>query len=76
MIELTRKEEGNIRYDWYSDVNEAGTGLAIECFKNMEAFQAHVNSEHMKEFGPKFKEWVSVPAVLRVLKAVNVAPKF
>ena len=76
MIDATRKEEGNLRYDWYTDVNEAGVGVALEVFKNMEAFQAHINSEHMKEFGGKFKDWVSVPAVLRVLKPVDVAPKY
>ena len=76
MIDATRKEEGNLRYDWYTDVNEAGVGVALEVFKNMEAFQAHINSEHMKELGGKFKDWVSVPAVLRVLKPVDVAPKY
>ena len=75
LIEATRKEEGSIRYDWYTDASEAGTGVAIAVFKNQEALQAHANSEHVKEWGPKFKEWVSAPAVARVLKPFDVAPK-
>ena len=35
LIEATRKEEGNIKYDWYEDVKEPGAGVAIEKFKSM-----------------------------------------
>ena len=48
LIEATRKEEGNIRYDWYRDSEEGGTWVVLECFKNMEAFQTHTTSEHIK----------------------------
>ena len=72
LIEATRKEEGNIKYDWYEDVKEPGSGVAIEKFKSMEAFQAHASSEHIKEAGAHFKEWTAVPTVVRVLKPENV----
>ena len=38
----------------------------------MEAFQAHFNSNHVKEFGELAKEWVPGPPVGRVLKPENV----
>ena len=76
MIDATRKEEGNLRYDWYTDANEEGVKVIMEVFNNMEAFQAHINSEHMKEFREKIKDLASAPTVLRVLKPVDVAPKY
>ena len=73
LIAATRNEEGNLRYDWYRDANEEGTGVCLEHFKNMEAFQAHASSEHIKEAGGKFKDWSSAPTVVRVLKPENVS---
>ena len=51
LIETTRKEEGNVKYDWYSDVKEPGTYVALETFKNMEAFKAHAASVHLTRSG-------------------------
>lgn len=55
LIEATKKEEGNLKYDWYEDIKEPGSGAAIEKFKSMEAFQAHVNSDHIKEYASHAK---------------------
>jgi quinol monooxygenase YgiN len=73
LIEETRKEEGNVRYDWYQDSKEAGTFVVLETFKSLEAFQKHNGSDHLKSAGEKFKEWCSHPTEVRVLKPVYVA---
>ena len=72
LFELSKKEEGNLQYDWYEDIKEPGSGVAIEKWKSMEAFQAHFHSNHVKEFGELAKEWVAGPVVGRVLKPENV----
>ena len=69
LIDGTRKEEGNLKYDWYQDVKEPGTFVALESFKNMEAFQAHIASEHFKQGGQNMKEFLSKPFEVRILKA-------
>ena len=71
LIEATRKEEGNLKYDWYADVKEKGVAIAVEKFKSMEAFQAHITSEHIKEAVTHFKEASAAPTVVRVLKPEN-----
>lgn len=68
LIEETRKEPGNIRYDWYQDAKEPGTFIAIETFANVEAFEAHRHSAHFLEVVEASKAWVTAPPELRVLK--------
>ena len=41
----------------------------------MEAFQAHAASEHIKQAGASFKQWVSAPTVVRVLKPEYVGER-
>ena len=72
LFEATKKEEGCLFCEYYEDVKELGFGLTLEIFKNMEAFQAHMNSEHIKEATPALKEWAAVPTVVRILKPLNV----
>jgi quinol monooxygenase YgiN len=61
MIDATRKEEGNLRYDWYQDAKEPGTFVALESFKNMEAFQAHIAAEHFLQGIAVVKNLESAP---------------
>ena len=71
-IGATRSEEGNIFYNWYKDVKDESSGVAISRFKSIEALQAHSTSEIIKEAEPKFKEWAAIPPVVRVLKPDNI----
>ena len=61
-----------MQFDWFEDIKEPGSGVAIEKWKSMEAFTAHFNSNHVKEFGELAKEWLAGPVVGRVLKPENV----
>jgi quinol monooxygenase YgiN len=48
LIDGTRNEKGNIRYDWFQDSKAADTMIIIEKFANAEAFKVHIKSSHFK----------------------------
>ena len=75
LIEMTRQEKGNIRYDFYSDLKEPTTFVCIERYTDLAAVEAHKNSEHFKAVAQYFPEWLSAPEEIRVLKSENVAEK-
>lgn len=75
LIEQTRQEKGNLRYDYYQDVKEPGTFVIIEQFADQAAFQEHTNSEHFKAVGAQLAQWASAPLEVRVLKPENIAQK-
>jgi len=75
LIEATRKEAGNLKYDWYQDAKEPGTFVGLEAYSNMQAVQAHMGSDHFKQLGASLQEFVSSPPEIRILKAENVAKK-
>ena len=75
LIEATRKEEGNLKYDFFKDAKEEGTFVVLETFKNMAAFQEHLAAEHFKVGVEKLKEFSAAPSEIRILKHEYVAKK-
>lgn len=61
LIEQTRQEKGNLRYDYFQDVKEPGTFVILEQFVDNAAFQEHINSEHYKGVISQLAQWVSAP---------------
>jgi quinol monooxygenase YgiN len=45
----TRREPGNICFDWYRSVDDPNMYVLVEAFEDREAGDAHVNSEHFKK---------------------------
>lgn len=75
LIEHTRQEKGNLRYDYFQDVKEPGTFVILEQFADQAAFQEHINSEHYKAVTSQLAQWVSAPTDVRILKAENIGQK-
>lgn len=44
-----RREEGNLRYDYFFPMGDAETVLLIDCWKNQEAIDRHHASSMMKK---------------------------
>ncbi len=44
----TREEPGNIFFEWSKSVENPNQFVLLEAFKNREAGEAHVNSDHFK----------------------------
>jgi quinol monooxygenase YgiN len=45
---LTRAEPGNISYDWYRSPEDPNVWVLIEAYRDAEAGEAHVTSDHFK----------------------------
>lgn len=57
LIKKTRKEEGNISYALYEDINNKQILTFIEEWENEEALNKHMNSVHFKRIVPEFNKF-------------------
>jgi quinol monooxygenase YgiN len=68
LVEESRKEEGVIKYEVFTDIKEAGTYIFIEKFASLAVVEKHQHSNHFKEAIENCKQWFLSPVELRVLK--------
>ena len=71
IVDRIRKEEGNLRYEYFFPVDDSETVLLIDKWKDEEALDIHHKSDMMKEIAElrekynlkmkveKYKEWES-----------------
>jgi quinol monooxygenase YgiN len=52
LVDLTRNEDGCIKYDVYQDVNDEAILTMIEEWENQECLDAHMKSEHFTRLVP------------------------
>lgn len=50
LIEITRKEEGCIRYDLHQDNENSNLFLFYENWESRELWQIHMNNDHLKAY--------------------------
>ncbi|HSP47128.1 MAG TPA: putative quinol monooxygenase [Clostridiaceae bacterium] len=55
LVEETRKEAGCLTYDLYEDITEPLILAMLEEWKDEEAIDAHMESEHMKRIIPSLR---------------------
>lgn len=49
IVDKIRKEEGNLRYEYFFPIDDNETVLLIDCWKNQEALDIHHKLPLMKE---------------------------
>ena len=58
LVIASRKEEGNISYDFYADISDSDKFTFIEVWKDQEAIDIHNETPHFQNFvakaGPLF----------------------
>ena len=71
IVDRIRKEEGNLKYEYFFSIDDPKTVLLIDKWKNKEALDIHHKSEMMEEIAKlrekyhlkmkveKYKEWES-----------------
>ena len=71
IVDRIRKEEGNLKYEYFFPIDDPETVLLIDKWKNKEALDIHHKSEMMEEIAKlrekyhlkmkveKYKEWES-----------------
>lgn len=74
MVEVTRKEPGNHRYDLFREAAPSGPVLHLyEIYEDRAAFDTHIASDHFQTFRSTVGDWLAEPPQVRVLQALDVA---
>lgn len=66
MINPSRNEPGCISYNFYQDLSDENKFFFFEEWKDQQAIDAHVKTNHYKEFVPKFETMIKAPSDLQV----------
>jgi len=63
LVEPTRKEAGCIRYDLMRGIpGESGDFVFVEEWESVETLDAHSQSQHLRDIGPKIGPLLGAPA--------------
>jgi quinol monooxygenase YgiN len=66
-VEATRAEPGNISFDWCRSGDDPNLWVLIETFRDDEAGQAHVASDHFKKATEQMPRWLAAaPEIIHV----------
>ena len=68
LIENTKKEEGNIDYNLYSNTAD-GTLLFVEQWESKEILGSHLQTEHFLRFGANIQDLVAEEIAIDVFDA-------
>ena len=66
MIAKTKEEPGNISYVYCKDVKDPDHFAMIEEWKDKDALEAHMKSEHFNYYIPKLSQMMAGPSRLEV----------
>lgn len=72
LIQASRAEAGNIRYDLMKSTEQAGHFTMVEVWKDAEAIAAHNTSEHFTAFGQKAQAFMAAPLDVNVFSGQPV----
>ena len=72
LIQASREEAGNIRYDLMKSTEQAGHFTMVEVWEDAEAIAAHNKSEHFTAFGQKASAFMAAPLELNVFSGEPV----
>ena len=68
LIENSRKEDGNIDYNLYSNTGD-GTLLFVEQWESIEILRTHLQTEHFLKFGENIADLVAAELDIAVYEA-------
>lgn len=74
MVERSRAEPGNLRYDLFL---REGDELAFDLFElyvDPVAIEAHRNSAHYQDYRAATADWLAAPTQVRVAHPLDIAP--
>jgi quinol monooxygenase YgiN len=70
MIDLTKKEQGNIAYDLYEAKDGSGI-IMVEMWESMDALDAHMKSEHFGRLIPQGDKYKAAPTQINLYEKVS-----
>jgi quinol monooxygenase YgiN len=68
LIENSRKEDGNIDYNLYSNTGDSSL-LFVEQWESKEILDAHLQTEHFLNFGGNIADLVAQDLIINVYEA-------
>lgn len=68
LVECTHKEEGNISYEYYQDINAPEFFAMIECWESGEVLEKHMKSEHFCRIIPQLEKMTAEPSRIEIYK--------
>jgi quinol monooxygenase YgiN len=71
-IDITRKENGCIRYDLNESTTDPSRFVFVEQWDSMEDLMAHGTNEHMKPWRKIVKECMSAPTKIEIITPEKV----
>lgn len=73
LVQATRQEPGNQRYDLYCDAEQPEVFHIVETYSDMAALEAHRCTRHYLSYRDHARSWLRKPPVVRVLQALDLA---
>lgn len=74
MVEASRREPGNLRYDLFVRDDDAATFDLFELYADEAAVAAHRASAHYQALGEQIGDWLAAPVDVRSAAALDLAP--
>jgi len=71
IVEKSNKESGCTSYQLYQDPYDQSKFVFVEEYKNQAAVDAHFATEYFKAFGPKIADFITGPAVIKIVSVAN-----
>jgi len=72
LIEGSKKEEGNIEYNLYHDLEDENAMAFIEKWKDEKALEFHEKTEHFVNHFPKLQNLCAKPLVINSFNVVDI----
>lgn len=69
LIEASRKEAGNVRYDLMKDTEKEAEYTMVEVWEDQKAIEVHNSSAHFAEFMGKAAEFLAAPLNVKLYEA-------
>lgn len=74
MVEHSRSEPGNLRYDLFCREGEELAFDLFELYTDETAVQVHRDSNHYQAYRAATADWVAAPVEVRLGRALDLAP--
>jgi len=74
MVEQSRAEPGNLRYDLFVRTDEPAVFESFELYSDETAVEAHRQSPHYRSYRIQVADWVAKPTEVRLSRPLDMAP--
>jgi quinol monooxygenase YgiN len=74
MVEHTRAEPGNLRYDLFIREGQVLAFDLFELYVDEAAVEAHRNSAHYQAYRASTAEWLAAPTQVQLARPLDIAP--